>query len=90
MTAINMHSHVFDNVQQFRFYQDTPGKVTLKVLPKATYDPSADERRIRTELAPKLGDDLRLTIEVVDRIPTSPRGKHGFLEQKLSLTIGDG
>jgi phenylacetate-CoA ligase len=89
MTAINMHSPVFDNVQQFRFYQDTPGRVTLKVLPKSTYDTSADDRRIRSELAPKLGNDLALTIEPVDDIPRTPRGKHGFLDQKLPLTIGD-
>ncbi|MBA7709897.1 hypothetical protein ES703_118823 [subsurface metagenome] len=37
MTAINMHSGVFDNVKQFQFYQDTPGKVIFKVVKKNNY-----------------------------------------------------
>ena len=43
MTAINMHSPVFDNVAQFRFAQRVAGHVVLRVVPRASYDP--DERR---------------------------------------------
>jgi phenylacetate-CoA ligase len=88
MTAINMHSPVFDNVHQFRFYQDTPGTVILRLVPKATYS-GADDTRIRAELAPKLGEDLMLTLEQVDKIQPTPRGKHRFLEQKLPTQFGD-
>jgi phenylacetate-CoA ligase len=89
MTAINMHSPVFDNVRQFRFYQDTPGSVTLRVVPKSTYNPLADKDQIGKELAVKLGNDVSLSIEVVDEISRGPRGKYRFLEQKLPLTFGD-
>ena len=34
MTSINMHTGVFDNIVAFRFYQDTPGVVVLKIVPK--------------------------------------------------------
>jgi phenylacetate-CoA ligase len=88
MAAINMHSPVFDNVQQFRFYQDAPGAVVLRLVPKTTYGES-DAERIRAELAPKLGDDLVLTLEQVDEIRPSPRGKHRFLDQKLTTAFGD-
>jgi phenylacetate-CoA ligase len=89
MAAINMHSPVFDNVQQFRFYQDTPGRVALRLVPKSTYGP-ADEGRIHAELAPKLGDDVALTLEQVEEIRATPRGKHHFIDQRLPSPFADG
>lgn len=88
MAAINMHSPVFDNVRQFRFHQDTPGEVTLRLVPKNSYG-EKDEANIRRELAPKLGSDVELTIELVSEIPRTPRGKYRFLDQKLPLRFGD-
>jgi phenylacetate-CoA ligase len=90
MTSINMHTPVFDNVAAFRFCQDTPGRVTLTVVPKPSFDRAGDEAVIRSELAPKLGPDIELTtIELVNEIPLSPRGKHHFLDQRLPIRIGD-
>jgi phenylacetate-CoA ligase len=83
MTAINMHSPVFDNVHQFRFRQSVPGEVVLSILPKAAYTPATDEPRIRSELAPKLGSDLDLELEVVTEIPNTSGGKFRFLDQEL-------
>jgi phenylacetate-CoA ligase len=88
MTAINMHSPVFDNVHQFRFYQDTAGEVTFRYVPRASYS-AGDDARIHAELRRKLGDDMVLSLERVDRIESSGRGKHRFLEQKLSTRFGD-
>jgi phenylacetate-CoA ligase len=90
MTAINMHSPVFDNVRQFRFYQDTPGKVALRIVPKDSYRPDSDAELIRTELAPKLGPDTELTaIELVPEIPPAANGKFRFLDQRLPIKLGD-
>jgi phenylacetate-CoA ligase len=83
MTAINMHSPVFDNVQQFRFRQSVPGKVVLSILPKVSYESMTDEPRIRYELAPKLGPDVDLDLELVTEIPRTDRGKFRFLDQEL-------
>jgi phenylacetate-coenzyme A ligase PaaK-like adenylate-forming protein len=89
MTAINMHSPVFDNVRQFRFVQETPGRVVLRVVPKPSFGP-ADDERIRRELAPKLGPDIELAaIEPVDEIPPTRSGKQRFLDQRLSVNLGD-
>lgn len=90
MTAINMHSPVFDNVSQFRFYQETPGKIILRVVPLPRFRRDQDEPQIRHELAPKLGDDVHLTLEIVDEIPRSGRGKYRFLEQKLPTAFSQG
>jgi phenylacetate-CoA ligase len=83
MTAINMHSPIFDNVHQFRFRQSVPGKVMLSVVPKTAYSAATDEARIRSELAPKLGPDIVLDLELVEEIPRTPRGKFRFLDQEL-------
>jgi phenylacetate-CoA ligase len=83
MTAINMHSPVFDNLRQFRFRQSVPGEVTLAVVPTARFDPAVDEPRIRKELAPKLGADFELTLQLVDDIPPTRGGKFRFLDQEL-------
>ena len=66
MTAINMHSSVFDRVRQFRFVQTTPGHVTLRVVPAPEFG-ADDEARIVAEVSAKLGGDLRLRVELVER-----------------------
>ena len=88
MTAINMHSDVFDNVRQFQFYQDTRGKVVFRVLRKDTYTKD-DTEKIERELKKKLGDDMLLEISFVDEIPRTRQGKLGVLEQKLDIRYGE-
>ncbi|HMK36311.1 MAG TPA: hypothetical protein VK463_14650 [Desulfomonilaceae bacterium] len=88
MTALNMHTDVFDNVRQFQFFQDTPGKVEFRAIRKRAYSDS-DTVKIRHELETKLGSDMKLEIRFVDEIPRSPSGKFRFLEQKLPVGYHD-
>jgi phenylacetate-CoA ligase len=85
MTAINMHSPIFDNVFQFRFAQERPGEVSLRIVPKPSYSPEADDAQITRALMQKLGDDMALRLELVDEIPRGGRGKYRFLDQMLDL-----
>ncbi len=87
ITAINMHSDVFDNVGQFQFYQDKKEEVVLNIVRKGTYT-GRDTEYIRRELLKKLGDDINLVIRSVDHIPRTQRGKHRFLIQKLPIAFG--
>ena len=84
MTAINMHSDVFDNVKQFMFYQDTREKVVLNIIKKATYT-ERDTEYIKRELYKKLGEDITLEVRFVEHIPPTKSGKARFLEQKLKI-----
>lgn len=84
MTAINMHDETFDNVRQFQFYQDTPGKLILKILPNQNFS-QKDMQRIYDNLKFKLGNDTELEIKIVDKIPRTKNGKLRFLEQKLEI-----
>ncbi len=88
MTALNMHSDIFDHVRQFQFYQDKPGEVAFRVARKDTYS-DRDTTRIYTELKKKLGEDMILGIEFVEEIPKSPAGKFRFLDQKLPIKYHD-
>ncbi len=84
MTAINMHDDIFDHVKQFQFYQEEKGKIVFRYIPKETCTEGivSDMQR---RLLVKFGDDVQLTMQPVDGIPLTKRGKHRFLIQKLSL-----
>jgi phenylacetate-CoA ligase len=84
MAAVNMHSDVFDNVRQFQFFQDTPGQVVFRMVPKESYT-HKDRTRIRWELMRKLGEDVHLSIVTVNAIPRTSLGKYQFLDQRLTL-----
>ncbi len=86
MAALNMHSDVFDNVKQFQFYQDTPGKVIFKVIKKDIYT-DKDTRYIIQELQKKMKNQVDIEISFVENIPLTERGKYTFLVQKLPIKI---
>lgn len=78
----------FDNVRQCQFYQDTPGRVTLKVVRKDRYTDD-DTSTIREAVLHNLGESMELDIVFVDGIKRSGSGKLSFLEQKLKIKPGD-
>ena len=84
IAAINMHSDIFDHIYQFQFYQNYPGKVTFKFIPKENCS-IMDERKIYSEIIKKLGDDVQLNLKRVDKMEVSQRGKHKFLIQELKV-----
>jgi len=88
MTAINMHTDVFDQVKQFQFHQDQPGEVEFRLVPKPEYGSDA-RRKIQAALEEKLGSDVVLRIVEVGSIPKSRSGKFRFLDQELPLKYGD-
>ena len=87
MTAINMHSDVFDNVKQFQFYQDKKGEVIFNIVRRQAYS-ERDAGYICRELSKKLGEDIDITIEYVENIPRTRSGKYRFLIQKIPISFG--
>lgn len=87
MTAINMHDDIFDAIRQFQFHQHARGRVTFRYVARSNADPDLDD--IRRRLLLKLGDDVELTMEPVEEIRPTLRGKHRFLLQELDLGVGD-
>jgi phenylacetate-CoA ligase len=84
ITALNVHSDVFDNVRQLQFYQREKGKIELRIIRKPEYS-ERDSRRIVAALNEKIGDTLDLSLSFPDEIPLMPRGKFRFVIRELPL-----
>lgn len=81
-SAVNMHDDTFDRVVQFQFYQDTPGKAVLKVVPAQGFGEN-DKSIILRNLGCKFDGRLDFTISVTDSISLSTRGKAIFVDQQI-------
>lgn len=84
ITALNVHTDVFDRVQQVQFYQREKGKVELRIRRKADFS-ERDRRRILTALEEKMGDTMEITLNFTDAIPLVPSGKFRFVIQELKV-----
>ncbi len=81
-TAMNMHDDTFTGVLQFQFYQNTPGKALLRLVPAQGFDDKHLER-IKTNLNRKLDNRIDFDVQLTDRIPLSPRGKTIYVDQQI-------
>ena len=84
VTALNVHTDVFDLAQQIQFYQCEKGKVELRIKRQSGFSDN-DSRRILTALEEKIGDTMEITLCFVEEIPLSPGGKFRFVIQECKL-----
>jgi phenylacetate-CoA ligase len=84
LTALNMHSDIFDHVVQYQFHQKEKGKVNLRIIKSEDYS-DHDEHKILNSFQLKFKDLVEFTIKYVDHIPRTERGKHRFLIQELEV-----
>ena len=81
-TALNMHDDTFLRVRQFQFLQETPGRAVLRIVPAHGFS-EEDAGRIHRNLRRKLDGQVSFTLELVDKIPLSPRGKAIYVDQRI-------
>ena len=86
-TALNMHDDTFANVRQFQFYQDTPGRAVLRIVP-ATGFSDEDRQRIQRNMGLRLDGRVTFTLDLVGAIPLSPRGKTIYVDQRIKVRDG--
>jgi phenylacetate-CoA ligase len=86
-TALNMHDNTFLHVRQFQFVQETPGKAILRIVPARGFN-EEDAGRICRNLGRKLNGQLVFTIEQVEAIPLSPRGKAIYVDPRIPSPDG--
>lgn len=84
VTALNVHTNVFDRVQQIQFYQCERGKVELRIKRRRDYC-ERDSLNILDALNEKMGDTVEISLSFVDEIPLSPRGKARLVIQELKI-----
>lgn len=82
MTALNMHSSIFDNVSQFQFYQREKGKAELRLVRKPSYSVK-DTEAILSAFQEKMGDTVDVELTFVNELPLTERGKFRFVIQDL-------
>lgn len=80
IAALNMHGDIFEHVARYQYYQDKPGRCVLRVMTTPGFSES-DEAAILEAYHAKVGDELDMSIEVVDDIPLTGRGKLKLLER---------
>ncbi len=83
MSAINVHSDNFKNVFRYQFYQDTPGRALLKIMPQEGFA-QKDKRAIEKEFNLKFNGNVVVEAVVVKQIPLTHRGKYMFIDQNTS------
>ncbi len=84
VTALNVHTDVFDRAQQIQFYQREKGKAELRIKRKADYT-ERDSERILAALAEKIGDTMEITLSFPDEISPTSSGKFRFVVQELKI-----
>jgi phenylacetate-CoA ligase len=84
VTALNIHTDVFDHAQQIQFYQRERGKLELRIKRKSDYT-ERDSHRILRALEEKIGDTMEISLSFPDEIPLSPRGKFRLVVQELEI-----
>lgn len=85
ITALNMHSAIFDNVHQFKFIQEKIGYARLLVVPSDEFS-DRDTNAILEGMRAKVGDELSIELIQVPAIPPAQSGKSLFLEQRLDVS----
>lgn len=85
-TAMNMHDDTFANVRQFQFFQDTPGKAILKIVPADAFTP-ADRDRMVANLTAKFDGQIEFSVQKVDRINLTSRAKAVYVDQHIASAV---
>lgn len=65
---------IFDHVVRYQYYQDTPGKLEIRVIPNARFT-EEDKHMILREHRRKVGGELDCEVVLVDDIPLTVSGK---------------
>ena len=84
MTSLNVHSEELYFIKCYQFFQSIPGKCQLKIVLCERYNPSKDMlEEARYVFQRKVGDELDISLIIVDTIPLSKRGKHKFIDSTI-------
>ena len=84
LTGVSIICGQFDQVEQFRFKQNTPGIIEFTYI-KKPHISRVDENFILTSLGEKLGGQFKLSIREVKEINLTISGKLKYLDQELDI-----
>lgn len=82
IAALNMHGPLFESVLRYQYHQRTPGVCELRLMVRPRFS-EPDAHRIAKAYRDKVGDELDLSVRIVDNIPLTDRGKLRLLDSTL-------
>lgn len=85
VAALNIHTDAFESCERFQLYQDTPGKLVIKVVPIPGKFTDKDIKKIEKAFKDRIGDELYIEIDLREDIHIAPSGKIPLLVQKLNI-----
>jgi phenylacetate-CoA ligase len=75
-----------DCIEGSQIVQTAPDVVTVRIVAGSAYTP-AHTHHLVTELKARLGDDVRVDVQMVDRLEQSPNGKFKWVISQVPLGI---
>ena len=61
-------------VARYQYFQDEPGELIIKILPKKSFN-LENQQKIQSVYQDKVGNELKVEVQVVDDIPLTNSGK---------------
>jgi hypothetical protein len=87
-SMLNMHDNFYDRIKQFQFLQREPGRIIFRFIPKENFCEET-RKEMQRRLLERCLNDVEITMEAVEEIPLTKRGKHRLLVQELELKFDD-
>lgn len=75
----------FQGIDEYQFFQDTPGKCTIRYIPSAEGTPE-DALRIATDLHRRTHNAIDFDVEEVQQLAGGRAGKRAFIDQRLDIS----
>ena len=75
IAALNLHSDFLKNVYQIQFVQIKAGELMINIVPKKNFSVK-DEERIKSAFYKKLGNELFIIINLIDKLPLTEIGEN--------------
>lgn len=83
--ALVVFGDEMNGISEFQFVQDTPGEALIRIVRRPGVA-EEDALRFLDLMRRKSGGEITITHEYVDALPTSPRAKRRFIDQRLDVS----
>ena len=73
-------------IEQYQYYQDTPGVLEVRVLPKQDF--SEEDRKVMlNDMKSAFADSMDCNVRIVDKVEYTRSGKLNRMIQKLDFSV---
>jgi phenylacetate-CoA ligase len=84
MGVLQLISRSSSHMKEYQLYQDHEGELILRLIKKEGFS-ERDVQQIKENIRTRLGDEFTFSLEYLDAIPRTIRGKYQFFVQKLPV-----